>query len=60
MGKSLGKAINPQNVCVHVGQHHGGKRPRANAGDLNDLQAFEWAHHALGSTQDDKSRRLSV
>jgi hypothetical protein len=47
MGKSLGKAIDPQNVRVHVGQHHGGKRSRANAGDLNDLQAFEWAHDVL-------------
>src|SRR5262245_57908590 len=43
-GERMGKAIDPQHVRVHVGQHHRGKRSRANAGELYDLQAFEWAH----------------
>jgi hypothetical protein len=36
--------FDPQHVRPHVGQHHGGKRPRTSAGDLNDLQAFERTH----------------
>ena len=43
MGNGRGKAIDPENIRAHVGQHHGGKGPRADARDLNDLYALEWA-----------------
>src|SRR5207244_9771436 len=43
MGNGRGEAIDPENIRAHVGQHHGGKGPRTDARDLNDLHALEWA-----------------
>ena len=36
-------ALDADDVGAHVGQHHGGERPRPDAGDLDDAVALQWS-----------------
>ncbi len=43
-GRCVVSALDDDHVGAHVGQHHSGKRRRAEAGELDDTHALERGH----------------